>query len=178
MLLSNREILEHDTYSFGASDFLMVTDLFEGIGIENYLAEYEIGSGAFYRANNLVRKKDHPKKQEIQVIEVFHSQKKQILWIWSLDVDEFSGTELTTLKKVNTPSMESQRLYCKWQDTWVEIANAQKGELGAAINKITGMGLKAKEITTEKNEERGIELRVVYLEDTTDYRAIGRVYTN
>ncbi|KAL6690066.1 hypothetical protein J3F84DRAFT_353709 [Trichoderma pleuroticola] len=153
----------------------MVTEFFQGENIENYPTVYEMGSGTFYRGNNLVSK--GAKKLEIQVIEVFHSLKKQILWIWSLELDKFSGTELGKLQEV-TRTTETRRLYRKWQNTWVKIAEAQEGELAAAINKITDMGLKAEEITSKKNTERGIELRIVYLEDTTDYRAFRRVYSN
>ncbi|KAF3076384.1 hypothetical protein CFAM422_001390 [Trichoderma lentiforme] len=177
MLLSSRPIQQPDTYSFGASDSLMVTKFFMGMGIEKYPKDYGMGDGTFYRGNNLVKTQSIKKKQDVHVIEVFHSQRKQILWIWSLDVNEFWDNDLPKLEEVNK-NVESQRLYQKWENTWVEIANAQDGEVEAAIKKITKMGLKAEEITIKENVEKGIKLRVVYLEDTTDPRALGRVYSN
>lgn len=150
---------------------------FEGMGIEDYPTKYEMGAGTFYRGDNLVKKKGIKKKQDVHVIEVCHSGKKQILWIWSLNVDKFSPEEWKKLKEV-TKTEESPRLYRKWEDTWVEIANAQEGGVGAAISKITNMGLKAEEMPTKENKEKGIKLRVVYLENITDPRLLRHVYSN
>ncbi|KAL7960311.1 hypothetical protein V8C34DRAFT_303147 [Trichoderma compactum] len=177
MLLSNRTIDQPETYAFGKCDSLMVTDFIEGIGIESYRAEYEMGDGTFYRGENLVRMKGSQKGLEVHVIEVFHTQKKQILWFWSRDLNGFQGTEFEKLQGV-TKSRETRRLYWKWQDTWFEIAEAQKGELGVAINKITNMELKAEEILTTRDEKSGIELRVVYLEHIRDYAVMRRGYSN
>ncbi|OPB46947.1 hypothetical protein A0O28_0070710 [Trichoderma guizhouense] len=183
MLLSTRQIHEHNTYSFGESGSLMVTEFFEGMGIEDYPTKYEMGAGTLYRGDNLVdkpgitKKPGIKKKQDVHVIEVFHSLKKQILWIWSRDVDGFQGGELGKVKEVNE-TVESQRLYRIWENTWVEIANAQEGEVGAAISKITNMGLKVQEMPTKENKEKGIKLRVVFLEDITDPRLLGHVYSN
>ncbi|KAL7911938.1 hypothetical protein GGI35DRAFT_491999 [Trichoderma velutinum] len=142
----------------------MITELFDGL--ESYPDIYQMRGGTFYRGDNVVRKKPGQKKLAVNVIEVLRYSKKQVLWIWSRDVDKFEESGFPRLKEI-TRNTEAETFYRTWEDTWKEIAKAGKGELVGVVKQMRLLSYSAEEIFRGNNKEKGVKLVVVYLEDKT-----------